>query len=49
MTKTLMNKLRDIFCWKSTESWDNNILVSVRVDIDNFELKIVKIVASMVG
>ena len=48
MTKTLMNKLREIFL-KSTDNWDNNILVSVRIDPDNFELKIVNIVASLVG
>ena len=35
--------------WKSTEIWDNNILVSVRIDLDYFELKIVNIVASLVG
>ena len=38
-----------VFFWKSTESWDNKILVSVRIDLDNLEVKIVKIVASLVG
>ena len=44
-----MNKLRESLFWKSTDSWENNILVYARIDIDNFELKIVKIVASLVG
>ena len=43
-----MNKLRDSLFWKSTYSWDNKILVSLSIDIDNFELKIVNIVVSMV-
>ena len=46
--KTPMNKLRDSLFLKSTDSWDNNILISVSIDIDNFELKIVKIVVSLV-
>ena len=49
MTKTLMNKLIEILFRKSTDSWDNNILVSVRIDLDNFELNIVKVVSSLVG
>ena len=48
MIKALMNKLRESF-FKSTEIWDNNILVPVRINFDNFELKIVKIVASLVS
>ena len=48
MTKTMMNKLRESFFLKYTDSWDNNILVSVRIDIDFFKLKIVKIVVSLV-
>ena len=35
-TKTLINNLRESFFLKSTDSWDNNIIVSVRIDIDNF-------------
>ena len=49
INKILMNKLRESLFWKSTDSWDNNIIVSVRIDPDNFELKTVKIVASLVG
>ena len=49
MTKKLTNQLRESLFLKSTDSWDNNILISVRIDIDNFEVKIVKIVASLVG
>ena len=48
MTKTLMNKFRYSLFWKSTYSWDNKILVSLSIDIDNFELMVVKIVVSLV-
>ena len=34
---------------KFTDSWDNKILVSVRIYLDDFELKIVNIVASLIG
>ena len=37
----------DLF-WKSTDICNNNILVSVRVDLENFYLKIVDIVLSLV-
>ena len=49
MTRTLMKKLREILFWNCIDSWDNNILVSVRVDYDNFELKIFKIVSILLG
>ena len=49
MNKTLMNKLRESLFLKSTDSWDNKIIVSVIINLENFELKIVKIVASPVG
>ena len=49
MNKMLMNKLRESLFLKSIDSWDKNILVSVSIDLDNFGLKIVKIVASLVG
>ena len=42
-----MNKFRDILFWECTYNWDNNILVSVRVYLDNFYLRIVKIVLSV--
>ena len=48
MTKTMVNKLIEIFVLKSTDSWDNKILVSVRTDLDNSKLKIVNIVVSLV-
>ena len=47
MTKTLMTKLRVFF--KCTDSSDDNIPVSVRVDFDHFDLKMVDIVLSLVG
>ena len=47
MTKTLMNKLRYIFL-KVYIQFGKNILFSVRVDLENFDLKIVKIVLSLV-
>ena len=34
-----MNKLRKSFFLKSTESWDNNILVSLRIDLDKFRVE----------
>ena len=34
---------------KPTDSWYNNIPVSLRFDLDNLELKIFKIVLSLVG
>ena len=49
MTKTLMNNLREFFSWNCTDSWANNISVSVRVNFENFGLKIVDIVLSFVG
>ena len=48
MTKTLMNKLRESLFWKSTDSWENKILVSERIYLENFELKINKIVVGLV-
>ena len=47
MTKNLMNKLRESLFWKSTENWDNNIFFSVRINLENFESKIAKIVPSL--
>ena len=44
-----MNKLREILFWNCTNSWDSNIAVSVRIDFDNFYLKIFEIVLSLVG
>ena len=44
MTKILMNKLREILFLNSTDSWDNNILVSVIIYLEIFDLKIVNIV-----
>ena len=49
MTKTMMNKLRESLFLNTTDSRDNTILVSVSIDLENSELKIVKIVASLVG
>ena len=48
MTKTMMNKLIESLFLNPTDSWDNNILVYVSIDLDNFELKIVNIVVSLV-
>ena len=39
MTKTLVNKLRGVLFLKRTDSWDNNISVSVRVDFDKFRFE----------
>ena len=39
MTKNLINKLREILFWKSIDSWDNNILVSTRVEIWQFQVE----------
>ena len=44
-----MNKTSDILFWKCTDSWDNNIPISVRVDLDNFHLNIVQIVLILIG
>ena len=41
MTKALMNNLREILFWEYTDCWDHNISVSLRVDFDHFNLKIV--------
>ena len=49
MTKILVNKLRESLFWKSIDSWDNNIFVSVSIDLENFEFKMVKLVVSLVG
>ena len=43
-----MNKLRESLFWKSTDSWYKNILISVRIYLDNFGVKIVNIVVSLV-
>ena len=48
MTKKLMNKLRESSSFNSIDSWDNNILVNVSIDLEHFDLKIVKIVVSLV-
>ena len=48
MTKTLMNNLKESLFLKSTDSWYNKIIVSVRIDLDNFKLKIFKIVVILV-
>ena len=47
-TNALMNKLRDIFL-KCTDSWEKNIPVSLRVDFEILNLKIVYIVLILVG
>ena len=39
----------NILFWKSTDSWDNNISVSMRVNFDNFDLKKVEIILILVG
>ena len=48
MSKTPMNKLRESFFLKCKDSYENKVLVSVRIGLDNFELKMVKIVVSLV-
>ena len=49
MTKTMMNKLRDILFWKFTDSWENNIPVYLKVYFENYDFNIVNIVLSLVG
>ena len=44
-----MNKLREVLFLKCKESWDNNITASMKVELDNLYMKIVKIVLSVVG
>ena len=39
MTKTQINKLREILFLKYTDSWDNNILVFLRVEFDKFRFE----------
>ena len=48
MNKTMLNKLRESFFKMCTSSWDNNITVFVRVESEDFDLKIVNIVVSLV-
>ena len=43
-----MNNLRESLFWMSTDIWDNNIIISARIDTENFELKIVNIFVSLV-
>ena len=44
-----MNKMRDILFQKCTDSWDNNIPVSVRVTIEIFDFNIVENAFILVG
>ena len=39
MTKVLMNKLREILFWYDTDSWDNNIPISLRIDFGKFRFE----------
>ena len=48
MNKTSMHTLTDLFFWMSTGSRDIHIIVYVRIDLDNLDLKIVKIVLILV-
>ena len=38
----MMNKPREILFWISTDSWEKNITVSVRVDFDKFIFEDIK-------
>ena len=38
----MMNKLGEILFWISTDSWEKNITVSVRVDFDKFIFEDIK-------
>ena len=49
MTKMLMNKLIEVLFLKRTYSWYTHIPVSVRVDSEYFDLKIVEIILGLVG
>ena len=49
MTKTLMNNLIEILLCKCADRLYNNIPVYLAVDFDNFELKIVDTILSLVG
>ena len=49
MIEALMNKLICILIGNTTSSWDHNIPFSLRVEFDNINLKIDRIVMSPVG
>ena len=48
MNKMLINNLRDSLFLKYTDSWDNKIIVSVRIDPENSELEVLNIFVSLV-